>query len=126
MARAAGVAPSTVSRAFSRPGRVGLETNERVRRIAAELGYRTHSPARARPTGRTSMLALAISDITHPFYSEIVRGARPPPRPGTRRPRPARRQRHRLRQHLRGRAGHPAADHRRGAGRARAAGSAPP
>ena len=32
VARAAGVAPSTVSRAFSRPGRVNAATAERIRR----------------------------------------------------------------------------------------------
>ncbi|GAA5058726.1 LacI family transcriptional regulator [Thermocatellispora tengchongensis] len=75
VARAAGVAPSTVSRAFSRPGRVNAETAERIRRIAAELGYRTNPLARALPTGRTSMLACVIADITNPFYGEIIRGA---------------------------------------------------
>jgi len=74
-ARAAGVAPSTVSRAFSRPGRVSFQTSERIHRIAAELGYRTDSLARALPIGPTSMIALAISDITNPFYNEIIRGA---------------------------------------------------
>ena len=47
VAREAGVAPSTVSRAFSRPGRVNAETAERVRAVAAQLGYRTNPPARA-------------------------------------------------------------------------------
>ena len=75
VAKAAGVAPSTVSRAFSRPGRVSFETSERIRRIAAELGYRTNSLARALPTEHTSMIALAVSDVTNPFYFEIIRGA---------------------------------------------------
>jgi DNA-binding LacI/PurR family transcriptional regulator len=75
VARAVGVAPSTVSRAFARPGRVNGETAARIRRVAAELGYRTNSLAQALPTGRTSMIALAISDITNPFYNEIIRGA---------------------------------------------------
>ena len=75
VARAVGVAPSTVSRAFARPGRVNAETAARIRRAAAELGYRANSLARALPTGRTSMIALAISDITNPFYNEIIRGA---------------------------------------------------
>jgi DNA-binding LacI/PurR family transcriptional regulator len=75
VARAVGVAPSTVSRAFARPGRVNAETAARIRRAAAELGYRANSLALALPTGRTSMIALAISDITNPFYNEIIRGA---------------------------------------------------
>jgi DNA-binding LacI/PurR family transcriptional regulator len=75
VARVAGVAPSTVSRAFSRPDRVNAETAERIRVVAAELGYRTNPLARALPTGRTSMIALASSDITNPYYFEIIRGA---------------------------------------------------
>jgi LacI family transcriptional regulator len=75
VAAAAGVAPSTVSRAFARPGRVNSETAEHIRKIATELGYRTNPMARALPSGRTSMLALVISDVTNPFYNEIIRGA---------------------------------------------------
>ncbi|MFP5345686.1 MAG: LacI family DNA-binding transcriptional regulator [Actinomycetes bacterium] len=75
VARQAGVAPSTVSRAFSRPGRVNAETAERVRRVAQELGYRTNPLARALTTSRTQMLAVVVSDVANPFFSEIVRGA---------------------------------------------------
>ena len=53
VARAAGVAPSTVSRAFSRPGRVNAATAERIRKVADELGYRANPLARALPTART-------------------------------------------------------------------------
>jgi LacI family transcriptional regulator len=75
VARAAGVAASTVSRAFARPGRVSSATAERIRQVAADLGYRANPLARAVPDGRTSMIAVAISDITNPFYNEIIRGA---------------------------------------------------
>jgi LacI family transcriptional regulator, repressor for deo operon, udp, cdd, tsx, nupC, and nupG len=75
VARAAGVAPSTVSRAFSRPGRVNAQTADRVRRAAEQLGYRTNPLARALTTRRTQMMALVVSDIGNPFFSEIVRGA---------------------------------------------------
>ena len=66
---------STVSRTFSRPGRVNADTAERIRLAAADLGYRTNPLARALPTGRTSMIAVIISDITNPFYFEIISGA---------------------------------------------------
>jgi len=75
VAAAAGVAPSTVSRAFSRPGRVNAETAARIRRVAEEMGYRANPLARALPSGRTSMLALVVSDVTNPFYFQIIRGA---------------------------------------------------
>jgi LacI family repressor for deo operon, udp, cdd, tsx, nupC, and nupG len=75
VARTAGVAPSTVSRAFSRPGRVNAATAERIRQVAADLGYRVNPLARALSTARTHMLALVVSDVANPFYSEIIRGA---------------------------------------------------
>jgi LacI family repressor for deo operon, udp, cdd, tsx, nupC, and nupG len=75
VAREAGVAPSTVSRTFSRPGRVNADTAERVRAVAAQLGYRTSPPARALSTGHSSMVALVIPDVTNPVYFDITRGA---------------------------------------------------
>lgn len=75
VARAAGVAPSTVSRAFSRPGRVKAETAVRIHRIAEELGYHRNPLASALPTGRSGMLALVVTDVTNPVYAPIIRGA---------------------------------------------------
>lgn len=75
VARLAGVAPSTVSRAFARPGRVNADTAARIRAAAAELGYRANPVARALSTSRTQMIALMISDVTNPYYSELIRGA---------------------------------------------------
>ena len=75
VAHLAGVAPSTVSRTFARPGRVTSETAARIRRAAQQLGYRTNPLARALQSGRTSILALSLSDVTNPFYAEIIRGA---------------------------------------------------
>jgi DNA-binding LacI/PurR family transcriptional regulator len=75
VARAAGVAASTVSRAFSRPGRVHAETAERIRRIAVELGYHANPITHGGVPSRTSMLALVISDITNPFSNQIILGA---------------------------------------------------
>lgn len=75
VARVAEVAPSTVSRAFSRPGRVNSETAARIRRVADELGYRTAPPARAVASTRTRLLALVVSDVANPFYAEVIHGA---------------------------------------------------
>src|SRR4051812_50061482 len=58
VARAAGVAPSTVSNAFNRPERLSPALRERVLRVAAELGYGgPDPPARSLRGGRARALA---------------------------------------------------------------------
>ena len=51
VAREAGVAVSTVSRALSDPGRVNVRTREHVQAVARGLGYRPNRLAQALPTG---------------------------------------------------------------------------
>ncbi|WP_404380018.1 LacI family transcriptional regulator [Knoellia locipacati] len=75
VAEAAGVAPSTVSRAFSRPGRLRAETVERVRVAAETIGYRSAPARRLQVRARTRMIGLLVPDMTNPFYFEIIRGA---------------------------------------------------
>lgn len=75
VARASGVAASTVSRTFSRPGRVNVETADRVRRVAAELGYRTNPVARALTTTPTALIAIIVPDAPDRFFAEVIRGA---------------------------------------------------
>lgn len=74
VAKAAGVAASTVSRAFARPGRVNAETAAKIFEAARELGYRTNVLP-GLTTTRSRTLALVVTDITNPFYAEIIRGA---------------------------------------------------
>lgn len=75
VAREAGVSPSTVSRALSRPGRVSFETAERIRKVAAELGYHTKSISRSLPDQSRRMLGLVVADIANPVYLGMIRGA---------------------------------------------------
>ena len=70
-----GVAISTVSRALTRPERVNQATRERIAAAAAELGYTPNTAARALGSGRTHSVALLVSDVTNPFYFDIIRGA---------------------------------------------------
>ncbi len=69
------MSPSTVSRAFSRPGRVSAVTTERIRAAASRIGYRTEPVARARALTRTSLIAVVVSDIANPVYFPVIRGA---------------------------------------------------
>ncbi len=75
VAREAGVAISTVSRALSNPGRVAVSTRDHVQEVAQRLGYRPNRIAQALPTGRTGMLAVLLPDITNPHHFGLVRGA---------------------------------------------------
>jgi LacI family repressor for deo operon, udp, cdd, tsx, nupC, and nupG len=75
VAEAAGVAASTVSRAFTRPQRVNHRTREHVLRVAGELGYVPNPTAQALGTGRTRRIALLVPDITNPYFSGVIKGA---------------------------------------------------
>lgn len=74
VAKVADVAPSTVSRALSRPGRVNSATAARIFTAAREVGYPFKEPLRLTPH-LPRCLAVVVADITNPFYSEITRGA---------------------------------------------------
>ncbi len=74
VARAAGVAPSAVSRALARPGRVSVATVARVREVAQQLGYQ-RSPALPEALQQSQLLAMVVSDIRNPVFTDLVRGA---------------------------------------------------
>lgn len=74
VAKAAGVAPSTVSRAFSRPGRVSAATHATVMAAAKELGYRTAAPAAQERGQRHHRLGIEVPDLTNPYFAELVSG----------------------------------------------------
>jgi LacI family transcriptional regulator len=77
VAHEAGVAASTVSRAYSRPGRVNAETAQRVFAAAERLGYRSDRLDGRQPgdTVVHEAIGLIIADVTNPFYGEIIKGA---------------------------------------------------
>jgi LacI family repressor for deo operon, udp, cdd, tsx, nupC, and nupG len=75
VARAAGVSAATVSRTFSRPGRVSSQTAARVRAAADEVGYGASPVAPGPADRRTGVILLMVSDLANPAYHGIVRGA---------------------------------------------------
>lgn len=74
VAREAGVSPSTVSRAFSRPGRVNSETSGIIHAAAAKLGYRVKPVLRPETGVAKHCLGLVVADVTNPVYAHIMRG----------------------------------------------------
>ena len=79
VAREAGVATSTVSRAYSRPGRVNGGTAQKVFEAAERLGYRSsrNDADHRQPAERLvhKAIGLVIADVTNPFYGDIIKGA---------------------------------------------------
>lgn len=76
VAREAGVALSTASRALDPASRyVTPEVRANVVETARRLGYRPNMSARATLMGRTSTVAVLVSDIRDPHDAQLVHGA---------------------------------------------------
>jgi LacI family transcriptional regulator, repressor for deo operon, udp, cdd, tsx, nupC, and nupG len=56
-------------------GRISARTEEAVRRVAEDLGYRPNAAARALRTGAARSVGLVVPDVTHPFFGKTMRGA---------------------------------------------------
>ena len=76
VAKAAGVHPSTVSRALDpvHSNLVKSETRERVIRVAAEVGYSPDAVAVSLRRGKTNTIGVIISDLSNPFVASVVAG----------------------------------------------------
>lgn len=72
VAKRAGVSNATASRALNRVPTVHPRLAKKVWRAASELGYYPNSLARGLVSGRTRILGLIVSDITNPFFPEII------------------------------------------------------
>ncbi len=77
IARAAGVHPSTVSRALNplEASKVRRSTVANVRRIASEMGYEPNPWARSLRTNRTQMIGLIIPRLTDAIVAQMFEGA---------------------------------------------------
>jgi LacI family transcriptional regulator len=68
----AGVSIATVSRAVNRIPTVDPELASRVWKAIDEVGYLPNTQARALVSGRSRLLGLIVSEITNPFFPELV------------------------------------------------------
>lgn len=75
VAKAAGVAPSTVSKALNGTGVLRADTRRRIREIADGLGFVPDASARGLHTGRTYTVGLLSTDSAGRFSLPIVLGA---------------------------------------------------
>lgn len=73
IARRANVSTATVSRTLNQSGPVKAATARKVWRVVTQLNYYPNSHARALVSGRSRLIGLIVSDITNPFFPELVR-----------------------------------------------------
>src|SRR5438034_7563461 len=72
IARRAKVSTATVSRTINRVPTVDPQLAKRVWKVVNELGYYPNRQARALVSGRSRIFGLIVSEITNPFFPEIV------------------------------------------------------
>jgi LacI family transcriptional regulator len=72
VARRARVSIATVSRAVNRISTVDPELAKRVWKAVEEVGYVPNPQARALVSGRSRILGLVVSEITNPFFPELI------------------------------------------------------
>jgi DNA-binding LacI/PurR family transcriptional regulator len=74
IARAANVSIATVSRTINRVATVNPKIAKRVWEVIEELDYFPNTQARALVSGRSRILGLIVSEITNPFFPELIQG----------------------------------------------------
>ena len=73
VAQSAGVSIATVSRVMSGNPTVNAELAERVRKAAAELGYRPSAAAQGLASGRTNTMGLVVPNLGNPYFSDLIK-----------------------------------------------------
>jgi LacI family transcriptional regulator len=74
VARRARVSIATVSRTINGVPTVSPQLSRRVWKVVKQLGYYPNTQARALVSGRSRIFGLIVSEITNPFFPEIVQG----------------------------------------------------
>ena len=74
IARAAHVSIATVSRTINNVPTVNPEIAKRVWQVIDKLDYFPNTQARALVSGRSKLLGLIVSEITNPFFPELIQG----------------------------------------------------
>ena len=72
IAKRARVSTATVSRAMNRIPTVNPYLAKRVWKVVEELGYYPNTQARALVSGHSRIFGLIVSEITNPFFPEVV------------------------------------------------------
>ncbi len=78
LAERLGISQTTVSHVLSgryQEFRISADTVERVRRLAAKLGYRSSALAKAFRERRSFSIGLVVEDLENPFWTGVATGA---------------------------------------------------
>ncbi|MDY3243914.1 MAG: LacI family DNA-binding transcriptional regulator, partial [Candidatus Limiplasma sp.] len=79
LAKAAGVSPSTVSRALHNNPRISEQARERIRALAHEMDFHPNQMARSLVNRRTRVIGIVFlanlaESLGHPFYPQVLQG----------------------------------------------------
>ncbi|MGH9595269.1 MAG: LacI family DNA-binding transcriptional regulator, partial [Edaphobacter sp.] len=74
IARAANVSIATVSRTINNVATVNPQIAKRIWAVIDELDYFPNTQARALVSGRSRLFGLIVSEITNPFFPELIQG----------------------------------------------------
>src|ERR1700681_2352010 len=74
VAKQAGVSPATVSRVLNKTQYIAPETEQRVLAVVRQLNYYKNVHARRLATGQSDLFGLVISEISNPFFPEVIQG----------------------------------------------------
>ena len=74
-----GVSVATVSKALNDHSDIGVDTKERIRRVAKEMGYVPNAAAKSMKTNRTHNIGVLFMDdansgLTHDFFASVLEG----------------------------------------------------
>ena len=73
VAREAGVSTATVSHVINKTKYVTDETREKVLRAIERCNYYPNAHARTLASGRSKIIGLLVSDISNPFFPELIK-----------------------------------------------------
>ncbi len=74
VAKLAGVAVSTASYALNNSDKISQETKQKVEAAAKALNYQKNGIASDLKRDKTNTIALILSDLSGPYYSELIKG----------------------------------------------------
>jgi len=73
IAHEAGVSTATVSHVINKTKYVSDQTRERVEKAIKQFNYHPNAHAQSLALGRSKMIGLLVSDISNPFFPEIIK-----------------------------------------------------